>query len=576
LERQKQSGNAMNRESPVRQTLDPPAGQPETRGANFYHADPALRGVLRVYLPDDELTHLAPHLERLGGLVGARLDDLARVADRNPPVLHHRDRTGEDRQRIEKHPAYEQMVEIAFGELSLTVMSHRAALGWPKPVSSLSKYALTYLFAQSEFGLLCPVNMTDSLIRTIRMHASPELLERYLPRLLADDPAEMFQGAMFMTERFAGSDVGATLTRAVTEGDHWRLTGDKWFCSNADTDVALVLARPEGAGPGTRGLGLFLLPRLLEDGTPNAYRIVELKEKLGTRAMPSGEIRLEGAVAYLVGDLGQGFKQMAEMMNQSRLSNGVRSAGMMRRAVHEALAVARGREAFGRRLIEMPLMRRQLAKMIVPAEQALAMVGYTADCLDRADRGDAEAEILRRILTPLIKLRACRDARKVTGDGMEVRGGCGYVEEWIEPRLLRESHLGSIWEGTSNIIALDVLRAARKKRAHEVLGRVLAGMVEAAPAELRPPLARRLTRAVAFVGEVAAAGDEEHARQAATGLYNAATAVLLAAHGAALDEPWRADVARLVLAHRLGTPDPLAPGPDDEPAIDCILEALPA
>lgn len=559
----------MNRETPIPSTV-----QPETRGRNFYRADPSLQGILALYLPEAERTHLAPHLDRLGAMIGARLDDLATAADRSPPLLHHRDRAGEDRQWIEKHPAYMEMERLAFGELALSVMSHRAALGWSSPLSSLSKYALTYLFAQSEFGLLCPVNMTDSLTRTIRHYAAPELLARYLPRLLADDPAEMFQGAMFMTERFAGSDVGATLTRAVPEGNHWRLTGDKWFCSNADADVALVLARPDGAGQGTRGLGLFLLPRLLEDGTPNSYRIVRLKEKLGTRAMPSGEIRLDGAVAYLVGDLGQGFKQIAEMVNQSRLSNGVRSAGMMRRAVHEALAVARGREAFGRRLIEMPLMRRQLAKMIVPAEQALAMVGYTADCLDRADRGEAEAKVLRRILTPLVKLRACRDARRVTGDGMEVRGGCGYVEEWIEPRLLRESHLGSIWEGTSNIIALDVIRAAKKAKAHEELGRALGDMIDAAPADMRAALAERLSRAVAFTGEVVAESAEHLARQAAAGLYNAASAVLLAAHGVALSEPWRADVARMVLAHRLGGGDPLVAGEDHSDAVGSVLEAL--
>jgi alkylation response protein AidB-like acyl-CoA dehydrogenase len=223
-----------------------------------------------------------------------------------------------------------------------------------------------------------------------------------------------------------------------------------------------VLARPEGAPAGTAGLGLFLMPRTLPSGEPNRYRIVRLKDKLGTRAMASGEIVLEGAAAWLVGDLGSGFKQMTEMVNQSRLSNGVRSAGMMRRAVHEALTVALGRRAFGQRLIDLPLVRRQLIKMILPAEAALSVALFTADCLDRADAGEAEAQVVRRILTPLIKLRACRDARKVTGDAMEMRGGNGYIEEWIEPRLLRESHLGSIWEGTSNIIALDVVRAAAK------------------------------------------------------------------------------------------------------------------
>ncbi len=255
----------------------------------------------------------------------------------------------------------------------------------------------------------------------------------------------------------------------------------------------------------------------------------------------------------------------------------------MRRAVHEALAVARGREAFGRRLIELPLMRRQLAKMIVPAEQALAMVGYTADCLDRADAGEAEAQALRRILTPLVKLRACRDARRVTGDAMEARGGCGYVEEWIEPRLLRESHLGSIWEGTSNIMALDVIRAARKAEAHEAgaheaLAGALAPLIETAPADLRAGLAERLGRAVAFTGRVAREGPaaEHLARQAATGLYNATTAVLMAAQATALGEPWRAEAARLVLIHRLGAADPLAPATDDGPSVEALLAALAA
>ena len=561
-----------------RPPISPPmTAQPQTRGRNFYAADPSLRGVLGLYLPPDELAHLTPHLERLGGMVGARLDDLADAADKNPSVLHHRDRAGNDVQSIEKHPAYREMEQIAFGDLALSAMSHRAALGWNAPMSSLSKYALTYLFVQSEFGLLCPVNMTDSLTRTIRRFAAPELLERYLPRLLADDPAEMFQGAMFMTELNAGSDVGATVTRAVQKEGYWRLYGDKWFCSNADADLALVLARPEGGGDGTKGLGLFLLPRHLDDASPNAYRIVRLKEKLGTRAMPSGEIRLEGAIAYLVGELGQGFKQMAEMVNQSRLSNAVRSAGMMRRAVHEAMAVAEGREAFGRRLIELPLMRRQLAKLIVPAEQALAMVAYTADCLDRADRGDAEAQTLRRVLTPLVKMRACRDARKVTGDAMEVRGGCGYVEEWIEPRLLREAHLGSIWEGTTNIIALDVIRAARKSAAHRALGEAMAPMIDEAPKALRADLADRMERAVALVDWVALGGktEERQARRAASGLYHAASAVLLAAQAARLGEPWRADAARLVVGHRLSGRDPLAEGADEDGrAVDRLLATV--
>jgi alkylation response protein AidB-like acyl-CoA dehydrogenase len=552
----------------------------ESRGLDFYGSDRSLQGLLQLYLPPAELAHLTPYLARLGRLVGDRLDDLAREADLTPPRLEQRNRLGEDRQRIVKAPAYVAMEQLAFGEFALSALAHRPALGWAKPLSPASKYALTYLFAQSEFGLLCPVNMTDSLTRTISRYADEALLERYLPGLLAEDAGEMLQGAMFMTERLAGSDVGAIQTRAVRAtahwGDHWLLTGDKWFCSNVDADLALVMARPEGAPKGTAGLGLFLMPRRLPTGEPNRYRIVRLKEKLGTRAMASGEIVLEGAAAWLVGEPKQGFKQMTEMVNQSRLSNGVRSSGMMRRAVHEALTVALGREAFGRRLIELPLVRRQLIKMILPAEAALSVVFFAAQCLERADAGDAGAATLRRILTPLIKLRACRDARKVAGDAMEMRGGNGYIEEWIEPRLLREAHLGSIWEGTSNIIALDVVRTAGKSGAHRVLGERLAAMIAAAGGDLAGALRERLKAALDLLERAGReGGDQRAAREAAKGLYYATAAALLLMEAAQLGDPIRTDLARLLLAHKLCARDPLAgSSPQDDAAGDRVIDAL--
>ncbi|TMC09547.1 MAG: DNA alkylation response protein, partial [Chloroflexi bacterium] len=200
---------------------------------------------------------------------------------------------------------------------------------------------MTYLFAQTEFGVLCPVNMTDSLARVLRRFAAPGLLARYLPRLTATDLGDLWQGAMFLTERGGGSDVGATDTVAcpVPAGEAlpdgldagaplWRLTGAKWFCSNAGAELTLVLARPLGAPPGTRGLGLFLVPRHLPDGRLNGCRVERLKDKLGTRDMATGEVTLDGALAHQVGDLDRGFVQMAVMINASRLSNAVRSAGM--------------------------------------------------------------------------------------------------------------------------------------------------------------------------------------------------------------------------------------------------------
>ncbi len=521
----------------------PPAAVPDNRGANLFEADPAFASYLSLYLPAPLHAHLLPHLAQLGRKAGAKLDELAATADRNPPALHHRTRGGEDRQWIEKHPAYRELERVAFSEYGLAAMSHRGGvLGWPEPLPPAAKYALTYLYVQAEFGVCCPLSMTDALARTLAKFGSPELIARHLPGLASQDFDALTQGAMFMTEQGAGSDVGATATRAVKDGDAWRLHGDKWFCSNADAGLALVLERPDGAPDGTRGLSLFLLPRQLQDGRPNSYRIVRLKEKLGTRGMASGEIRLEGALAHLVGDPQRGFVQMADMINLSRLSNGMRTAGHMRRALTEALFVARNRTAFGKRLVDMPLMQRQLLKIMLAAEAARSVLFYTAVQLEQSDRGDEEARRRVRILTPLLKFRACRDARRATGDAMEVRGGCGYIEEWSDARLLRDAHLGSIWEGTSNIVALDVLRAIRKEDALDALGFQGA----------------RFQDACAF----ARSANDEHARQAATGLYYAVAAAILKQEGeklAASGDARRLLLSRLVVEHKLRTRDPFAP-----------------
>ncbi|WP_374447881.1 acyl-CoA dehydrogenase family protein [Stella sp.] len=555
---------------------------PDARGTNLWRADPTLGQLLALHLPAPLAAHLAPHLDRLGGLAGDALDALAGTADRNPPVLHHRDRQGRDRQWIEKHPAYREMERIAFAEYGLAAMTHRpGVLGWNAPLPPIAKYALTYLFVQAEFGLCCPVSMTDSLTATLVRHGDPALVARYLPGLTATDLDHLTQGAMFMTEQAGGSDVGRIETVARRDGDGWRLWGEKWFCSNADAGLAMVLARPEEAEPGLKGLSLFLMPRLASDGTPNRYRIVRLKEKLGTRDMASGEIRLEGAEAHLVGTLGRGFVQMADMINLSRLSNGVRAAGMMRRALFEALHVARHRIAFGRPVIQLPLMRRQLLKLMVPAEAARSMVFATAAAMQAADAGDAEAARRLRILTPLIKFRACRDARRVTGDAMEVRGGCGYVEEWSDARLVRDAHLGSIWEGTSNVVALDVVRAIRRSAAAAALGGDLRQRLAAMPAALADRLGEALDRALAFADRVAQGSDDRDARQAATGLYYATAAVLMAEEGARLSQGSAPDARRLVLArlaleHHLTPRDPFAEtGFADETAARLLLDERP-
>jgi alkylation response protein AidB-like acyl-CoA dehydrogenase len=542
---------------------------PDTTGMNFYRADPMLADLLRLYLSDKLFRHIEPHLDRLGAMAGDELDACARMADRHTPVLYQRDRFGRDVQWIEYHPAYRQLEDAAFGQFGIHAMSHRSGiLGWPDKYPVTAKHAFTFLFNQAEFGLGCPINVTDGCAKLLINYGDEALKAKYLDGLLQTDMTKLTQGGQFMTEKEGGSDVGTLTTTAVKEGDHWRLTGEKWFCSNADAKVVMLLARPEGAGAGTRGVGLFLMPRFLDDGSQNHYRIVRLKDKLGTRSMASGEIKLEGAIAYSVGRLDRGFVQMAEMVNSSRLSNGVKSTALMRRAHHDAVTVANGRVVFGRRIIDMPLARRQLLKIMLPTEQALSMSFLTADALDRAEAGSQDAAALLRILTPTLKFRATRDARKVCGDALEMRGGIGYVEEFATARLLRDAHLGSIWEGTGNIVAIDALkRAIGKHGAESALGADLhARLDESAnvPQGWRDQLHGLTDKAIAFAQAVAARADNEaEARRATSTLYHIASAVSLAWEGGRIHE-MRGDAKRLLLSrmvvdHRLTVQDPFKP-----------------
>jgi|GraSoiStandDraft_5_1057265.scaffolds.fasta_scaffold20029_2 acyl-CoA dehydrogenase len=539
---------------------------PDTSGMNFYRADPALTDLLRIHLPDLLFRHVEPHLDRLGALAGGHLDECARLADRHVPVLHQRDRFGRDAQWIEYHPAYRELERAAFGEFGIHAMSLRKGImGWPQPYPVVAKHAFTFLFNQAEFGLGCPINVTDGCAKLLAKFGSDALRAKYLDGLTQTDMSKLTQGGQFMTEKEGGSDVGTLTTTAVQDGDHWRLSGEKWFCSNADAEIVMLLARPEGASGGTRGVGLFLMPRWLDDGSPNHYRIVRLKDKLGTRSMASGEIKLEGAIAYAVGKLDRGFVQMAEMVNSSRLSNGVKSTALMRRAHHDAITVARNRIVFGQRIIELPLARRQLMKIMLATEQALSMSFLTADALDRAEAGSQDAAALLRILTPTLKFRATRDARKVCGDALEMRGGIGYIEEFATARLLRDAHLGSIWEGTGNIVAIDALtRAVGRHGADAALAADLHARLDDSanvPRAWRNRLRELSDRAVGFAREVAGRIENEaEARRATSLLYHVASAVALTWEGGRIHE-MRGDARRLLLSrmvidHRLNPDDP--------------------
>jgi acyl-CoA dehydrogenase len=520
-----------------------PEAMPTTRALNFYLVDPNLEFVCSSVMDAATLERARPHLVEMGAVAGDELDALAAEADRNPPQLRAFDARGVRVDEIVRHPAYVAMDRLAFARFGLAAMSHRGGvLGWTGKVPHVVKYALSYLFAQSEFGLLCPVSVTDSTSRMLRLYGSDELKAPYLARLTSTDFEHLWQGTQWMTEKTGGSDVGTSTTVARRAADGtWRLWGDKWFCSNANADVALTLARPEGGPAGTKGLGMFLVAKYLPDGTKNAWTINRLKDKLGSRSMATAEVTYAGAVAHVVGDLTKGFKQMMEMVNVSRLSNAMRAAGIMRRCVLESLVHARGRAAFGRALIDLPLLRANLLDMLLDAEAAASVVLNAAAALDRWDAGSAADRQLFRVLTPLAKYWITARARVVAGEAMTVRGGNGYIEEWVNPRLLRDAHLGAIWEGASNVVALDVQRALLRDGGQAALFELITERL----ARVTEPLARPSVEAVRLAmqqteGAIAAWPAQScperdlAARPVADALFHLLAAALFVAEGQAL------------------------------------------
>jgi len=451
---------------------------PDTEGVSFYSADPDLSFLLRRHLSDEDYERAQLILAHLGSVASREMDELAAEANRQGPVLVQYDKKGQRIDEVVFHPAYHELERIAYEDFAIAACSHHeGALSWPGRVPQPVKFALGYLGMQAEAGVFCPVSMTDALARVLERYGSESLRRRFLPGLTALTMAELQQGAMFLTEKQGGSDVGLTTTVAkprIAVGDgfqpEWELWGEKWFCSNVSAEIILTLARPEGAPPGTRGLGLFLVPRTLEDGTRNAYTINRLKNKLGTRSLATGEVTLQGTQAYQVGALDRGFVQMTEMINLTRIWAAIGSLAAMRRSYLEAVVHTRGRIAFGRPLADHPLMRRQLVDLLVEIEGCAALAFETAAILERVDRhGVEEDRRLLRIMTPLCKYYIPKRSEHVTLEALEMRGGNGYVEDWVNPRLLRDTIVNVIWEGSSNVIVLDVARAVRREGAASAL-----------------------------------------------------------------------------------------------------------
>ena len=398
-----------------------------------------------------------------GRLVGrAELTEKAEQANRHGPELKPFDRYGMRIDRVEYHPAYHDLVALA-------VENEVASFAWNHegPGAHVGHMALTYLFSRMEGGAMCPMAMTYAAIPAL--NASPAVAGAWVPRLLSnrydgrDLPVEQKPGAtvgMFMTEKQGGSDVrsNSTLARPVTDGS-WRLVGHKYFCSAPMSDAFLTLARTEA------GISCFLLPRWTPDGERNAISIRHLKDKLGNRSNASVEIEFEDAWAVMVGEDGRGIRTIIDMVQGNRLYCAVSSAAIMREGVAQALHHTRHRSAFQRRLADQPLMRNVLADLALEAEAALALGLRVARAVDEAGDG-ARAQAFARIGTAIAKYWVCKRAPGHAFEALECHGGPGYIEDGPMARLYREAPLNSIWEGSGNVLCLDVLRAmAREEKA---------------------------------------------------------------------------------------------------------------
>ncbi len=510
----------------------------EGRGMNYWEVDPVLRREVERVYSDDEYVWGEDRFDEFGRLVGERVADNSDVIDDNPPELDTYDKEGEVINRVRYHPAQHENDRIAF-ENGAVADSFRTPPERDEPMPVTHSLAHYYLICYTDIGLACSVSMTGGAALVLEQCDDDGRLDEYFDALTARDLDDLREGAMFLTEIQGGSDVGANETTAVPaeDGDGYRLEGEKWFCSNIDAGVALVLARRPDAPEGTDGLSLFVVPQ--DDGIRASGDIFyrRLKEKLGTKSVPTGEVELRGVRGYLVGEPERGFKYMTEMLNYERLTNAFGSCGTMARVLLESKVHAADREAFGKVIEEHPLMKKDLVDMTVTHEGATALSFEAADALDAYVRDeDDEAYRAMRVLVPVAKYRTGEDAVEMAAYAMEILGGNGYVEEFPVERLLRDAHVAPIWEGTSNILALDVLRAMQKEAAHNVVLDRIDGYLDGVTTDAAAPLAERvaeerdgLEEAMNEVATTGVEGAQVRAKQLADYIYDVYTAALLVA-----------------------------------------------
>lgn len=436
--------------------------------SNFFESDLILRTYLQKHLGGNAYRYMEDKLHRMGKMAANEMDDLAQKADKHSPVLKQRSQLGETVNEIQFHPAYWKLMDIAAESEMFYVKYHPEMSGEFGKVRSQLSFAVGQLYAMSEIGQYCPHCMTDGAAYLIEKYGSDEERDRLLPRLGSRDSDDLYSGAMFLTEKSGGSDVGANLCEAKQlEGRQYRLNGEKWFCSNVNADVIMALARTGPIEKGTRGLSLFLVEKELRDGQENPKEIIRLKDKLGVRSMATGEVRFQDTLGMRMGEEGEGFKLMAQMINISRNYNSVAALAGMRRAMVEAWQYLKHRKTFGKRAVEHALIREKFQELGASYIGDFLLVWRALRAMDAAEYGNEEEQHLLRIITPMSKWWLAEQAVYSVRECMELMGGNGYIEDFVMPRIFRDVNVLPIWEGSGNIIVLDMLRASKKSRGLE-------------------------------------------------------------------------------------------------------------
>lgn len=438
---------------------------------NTFHGDPLLKSFLRSLLPKEMQPHVEKHLDHLGQRACTDLFQLSQQAEVEPPKHIPYSPWGQRIDELKVSDAWKKL-EVAAAEEGIVATAYERKFG---SYSRVYQMALLYLYHPSSAFFSCPLAMTDGAARAIELYGDDQLKNNAFKNLTSRDPNQFWTAGQWMTERTGGSDISGTTTVAeplalnisASYSPTHLLTGTKWFTSATTSQMAMTLARPRGAVEGSRGLSLFYLELRDQENKLRGIEIHRLKDKLGTKALPTAELSMKDTPAQLVGGPGDGVKKIASLFNVTRVYNSICALGQMRRALDFSQSYARKRKAFGKLLIDHPLHKATLVDLEFQFAKCFRLCFFVAHLLGKDECGEATAteKLLLRALTPILKLYTAKKSISICSEVLESFGGAGYIEDTGLPRLLRDSQVLAIWEGTTNVLALDMLRAFQKENA---------------------------------------------------------------------------------------------------------------